>query len=131
MLDPAPALSGCRVLVVEDEYFIAWDMERTLRRAGADVAGPVPDAQQALTLIADSQLDAAILDVNLKGKAAYAVADQLSARGIPYVFATGEVQIVDRSDYRSRPKLEKPVLGDELLRAIGNLVGSRGANSSQ
>lgn len=127
MLDPTPALSGCRVLVVEDEYFIASDMEQTLRRAGAAVAGPVADAQQALTLIAGTQLDAAILDVNLKGKAAYAVADQLSARGIPYLFATGEVKIADRSDYRSRPKLEKPILADQLLLAVGKLVRPRAA----
>lgn len=111
-------LSGHRVLVVEDEYLIAWDMGNSLEQAGADVAGPVPDAEQALEVIEADTLDAAVLDVNLKGDTVYAVADRLSECGIPYLFATGEVQIA----YRPRPKLEKPILGDELLRAVGKLV---------
>lgn len=122
MSDTALSLAGRRVLVVEDEYFIAWDMGNSLHAAGADVAGPVPDAQQALAAIDTDTLDAAVLDVNLKGDTVYAVADRLSACGIPYLFATGEVEIANRSDYRSRPKLEKPILGDELLRAVGKLV---------
>jgi len=122
MSDTALSLSGRRVLVVEDEYFIAWDMGDSLARAGAEVAGPVADAEQALAAIEADALDAAVLDVNLKGDTVYAVADRLKARGIPYLFATGEVQIADRSDYRSRPKLEKPILGNELLRAVGKLV---------
>ncbi|MGE7157491.1 response regulator [Methylorubrum rhodesianum] len=121
MSDTALSLAGRRVLVVEDEYFIAWDMGDSLQRAGADVAGPVPDAEQALAAIEANTLDAAILDVNLKGDTVYAVADRLSTSGIPYLFATGEVEIADRSDYRSRPKLEKPILSDELLRAVGKL----------
>ncbi len=120
--DPVPALSGRRVLLVEDEYLIALDMEHNLKQAGAEVAGPVPDAQQALALIETVPVDAAILDVNLRGESVYSVADQLNAHGIPYLFATGEVQIADRSDYRSRPKLEKPILVDELVRAVGRLM---------
>lgn len=122
MSDPILALSGRRVLIVEDEYLIAHDMEYSLQQAGAEVVGPIPDAQQALALIKTSKLDAAILDVNLRKEEVYSVADKLSARGIPYLFATGEVQIADRSDYRSRPKLEKPILEDELLRAVGKLI---------
>lgn len=122
MSEPIPGLAGRRVLVVEDEYLIARDLEYSLQQAGADVAGPVPDVQQALMLIEADALDAAILDVNLRGDSVYAVADRLTASGVPYLFATGDVQIADRSDYRSRPKLEKPILRDELLRAVNKLV---------
>lgn len=45
------SLAGRRVLVVEDEYLIAVEMERSLQEAGAEVAGPVPDVAQALALI--------------------------------------------------------------------------------
>ncbi|WP_342152500.1 response regulator [Methylorubrum sp. SB2] len=124
MTDTALSLSGRRVLVVEDEYFIARDMGDSLTRAGAEVAGPVADAEEALAAIEADALDAAVLDVNLKGETVYAVADRLNARGIPYLFATGEVQIADGSDYRSRPRLEKPILSDELLRAVGKLVAA-------
>lgn len=116
------SLAGRRVLVVEDEYLIAMEIDRCLRAAGAEVAGPVPDTEQARALIEAGPLDAAVLDVNLRGEAVYEVADRLRARKIPYVFATGEVQVADRSDYRARPKLEKPILDTELLLAVRRLI---------
>ncbi|GJE44017.1 response regulator [Methylobacterium soli] len=124
MADRPTSLAGRRVLVVEDEYFIAMDMEYWLQEAGAEVAGPVPDTEQALALIEAGPLDAAVLDVNLMSETVYAVADRLKERGVPYLFVTGEVQIADCSDYRSRPKLEKPILDTELLRAVGKLMPS-------
>jgi CheY-like chemotaxis protein len=125
MSDPAENLVGRRVLVVEDEFLIAIEIERCLREAGAEVAGPVPDARRALALVEDESLDAAVLDVNLRGEAVYAVADRLRERGVPYLFATGEMEIADRLDYRLRPKLEKPILDAELLRALGDLLPGR------
>ena len=38
---PQPSLTGRRVLVVEDEYFLADDLSRALAQLGADVLGPV------------------------------------------------------------------------------------------
>ena len=37
-----PDLTGARVLLVEDEYYIADDLRRTLHAAGATVIGPAP-----------------------------------------------------------------------------------------
>ncbi|WP_336489483.1 response regulator [Methylobacterium nigriterrae] len=122
MADRPTSLAGRRVLVVEDEYVIAMDMQSSLQEVGAEVAGPVPDAEQALALIEAASLDAAVLDVNLRGEAVYTVADRLRERDVPYQFATGESQIVDRSDYRSRPRLEKSILDTELVRALGKLL---------
>ncbi|MHC1999522.1 response regulator [Methylobacterium sp. CM6241] len=124
MLHPFVSLAGRRILLVEDEYFIAMDMQQWLQSAGAEVVGPVPDVEQALALIATGPLDAAVLDVNLNGRTAYSVADQLRDRGVPYLFATGETQIADGSDYRTRPKLEKPINDAELLQAVAKLVQS-------
>ena len=41
-------LSGRRVLILEDEYFVADDMTRTLTRAGAEIVGPFVDHAEAL-----------------------------------------------------------------------------------
>ena len=87
-----------RVLVVEDEYLIAMEMAHCLRATGAEIVGPVANAQQALALIEAGPLDAAVLDVNLRGETVYVVADRLCERRVPYLFATGEVLIADRSD---------------------------------
>ena len=118
------SLVGRRVLVVEDEYLIAMQMEHCLKEAGSEIVGPVANTEQALALIDAGPLDAAVLDVNLRSKAVYVVADRLRERGVPYLFATGEVQIADRSDYRSRPKLEKPILDTEFVLAVRRLVQS-------
>ncbi|MFE1602638.1 response regulator [Methylobacterium sp. ID0610] len=109
-------------MVVEDDYFIAMDVKYILQQAGADVVGPVPDVEQALALIGAGSLDAAVLDVNLRNEEVYLIADRLREDGVPYLFATGEEQIADRSDYRTRPKLMKPILDTELVQAVGKLM---------
>ncbi|MER2252499.1 response regulator [Methylorubrum podarium] len=122
MPTPKRPLSGRRILVVEDEYLIAIEMERWLQEAGAEVAGPVPDTKRALALIEMEPLDAAVLDVHLNGEPVYPVADRLTERGVPYLFATGEIRIAEGSDYRSHAVLGKPVLDSELLQAVGRLI---------
>ena len=82
-------MTGKRILVAEDEYFIARYLVDDLRDIGADVLGPVATIADALTLIAAEPLDAAVLDVNLRGEMAYPVVDALLVRGIPVVLSTG------------------------------------------
>jgi CheY-like chemotaxis protein len=123
MPDPTPPLAGRRVLVVEDEYLIASQVKRWLHSAGADVVGPVPGVDQALDLIEDCRPDAAVLDLNLgDGDTAYPIADKLGVLGVPYLFATGDVRLDDASVYRHRPRLEKPFVEAELVRALTKLI---------
>ena len=123
MPEPLPSLAGRRVLVVEDEYLIAMEVKRWLQAAGAEVIGPVPSVEQALDLIEDDGLEAAVLDVNLgNGDRAYPVADKLASLGVPYLFATGDVMVVEASDYQRQPRVEKPYLEAELVRALAKLL---------
>jgi DNA-binding response OmpR family regulator len=121
--DPARPLTGHRILVVEDEYLIAMGLKRWLLAAGATVAGPVPSVDQALALIDDGGLTAAVLDVNLgDGNTVYPVASELGALGVPYLFATGDVKLSGADAYRDRPRLTKPYLEAELVRALVELI---------
>ncbi|MGT2488359.1 hypothetical protein ACU4GA_25370 [Methylobacterium oryzae CBMB20] len=64
---------------------------------------------RALDLIENGDVDAAVLDVNLgNGDTVYPVADKLSALGVPYLCATGDVKFSGADTYRQRPRLEKP-----------------------
>jgi DNA-binding response OmpR family regulator len=54
-----------RVLIVEDEPFIAWDLVQAVESAGGVVIGPAATVAQALALVQASIIEAAILDVNL------------------------------------------------------------------
>ncbi|MBP0444626.1 response regulator [Roseomonas sp. SSH11] len=130
MSNAAGPLAGRRILVVEDEYFIAEAMEEWLIGAGVEVVGPVPGVEQALRLIGEpgKVLDGAVLDVNLgRGETAYAIADRLNERGVPYLFATGDVRITDAPEHRRRLRLEKPLTRQQLIRQVERLLaGSPG-----
>ena len=111
-------LSGKRILVVEDDYFIAKGLVRDLERLGAAVIGPVPTIAQALAAIAAEALDAAVLDVNLRGEMAYPVADKLLAQGLPFVLATGYSSSALPSRYAGVPHCDKPVEVGGLAAAL-------------
>lgn len=123
MPDLTEPLAGHRILVVEDEYLIAMDVKRWLMVAGATVVGPVPSVDQALDLIEEDGLTGAVLDVNLgNGNTVYPIASVLGALGVPYHFATGDVKVSEANGYRDRPRLTKPYLEAELVRAVAELI---------
>src|SRR5215468_10930641 len=84
------ALNGRRILIIEDEHIVAESLSRALRTWGAIVVGAIATVEQSLAFLdTDSRIDGALLDINLRGVSAYAVADALIARGVPLVFTTG------------------------------------------
>ena len=111
-------LNGKRILVVEDDYFIAKGLVRDLERVGAAVIGPVPTIAQALAAIAAEELDAVVLDVNLRGEMAYPVADKLLAQGLPFVLTTGYSSSALPSRYAGVPHCDKPVEVSALASAL-------------
>jgi DNA-binding response OmpR family regulator len=115
--DTAP-LAGLRVLVVEDDYFIADEICSTLRAGGAEVLGPSPDIEHGLDMVRNERLDCAVLDINLHGALAFNLADELRQRGTPSIFATGYDQSVLPGAFSDSVRLEKPVNLSELLRAV-------------
>ena len=77
------------MLVVEDEFLIAMDLEAMLRDLACAVVGPIADLASALRAAREEMLDLALLDANLGGEPVTAVAEALVARGVPIVFCTG------------------------------------------
>ena len=67
-------LAGRRVLVVEDEYFLADDIRRILIQERAHVLGPVPTLAHGLSAVrAEAQIDCAVLDIALGGDDVFAI----------------------------------------------------------
>lgn len=115
-----PALrDGLRVLVVEDDYFIADEVAGNLARSGARILGPVGSIEDAMKVLGGPETpEAAVLDINLRGEMAYVVADRLLALGIPFVFATGyDVEVIP-ARYASIGRCPKPVSYGDLARAL-------------
>jgi len=112
------ALAGRRVLVVEDEPFIAMTLEDMLTDFGCVVAGSVSQISEALAIIATGELDAAVLDVNLGTQKIDAVADELARRGFPFVFTTGYGRTGVPAPHNKRGVVQKPFRAEELAAAL-------------
>lgn len=121
-----PGLSGCRILVVEDEYLIADDITQALLGAGAEVLGPVASAADAAELIAGGgRIDAAILDVTLRDGAVFPAADTLAERNIPFAFATGYEEWSLPERFQGRPVIEKPFKASNITAVVEPLTSGR------
>ncbi|HEX2527226.1 MAG TPA: hypothetical protein VHL31_13140 [Geminicoccus sp.] len=112
-------LSGTRVLVVEDVYVIADDLQHELEHAGAEVVGPVPTLDAAMKLVtAGPGIDGAVLDVELNGQKVFPLAAELSNRGVPFVFVTGYDQSMIPAEHSHVPRYEKPADAMKIARAL-------------
>ena len=86
---PGTALADRRVLIVEDEPFIAYDIADAIEGAGGVVVGPAASVREALALIATERVEAAILDVNLPDGDVGPVISELARQGILLLVHTG------------------------------------------
>jgi DNA-binding NtrC family response regulator len=120
---PENRLRGCRILVVEDDYFLADALASELAHSGAVVIGPAGAVADALQLIAEQgPIDAAILDVNLNEELAFPVADLLHERGVPFLFTTGYDASVIPRRFSQIARCEKPVQYRRIAQALGRLL---------
>lgn len=111
-------LRGRRILVVEDEYFIAVDIKERLEAAGAVVVGPVATIGKALSLMETETLDGAILDLNLGGEMGFRVADALTERAIAFVLATGYRRPDIPPRFAEVALCKKPIDATEIAAAL-------------
>ena len=118
-------LHSRRILVVEDEYMIAADMQQDLEEVGAIVLGPAPSVEAALQVLSgEAVVDGAVLDINLNGEKVFPVADTLTARGIPFLFATGYDASNIPPAYVHIIRCEKPVDTATIARALSSDTGA-------
>ena len=115
----AQGLAGRKVLLVEDDYFLADKMARTLEQGGAAVIGPAASVRRALELVEQSApLDGAVLDIDLRGEKVYPVAAVLSERGVPFVFATNYSEAVIPPRYSSVTRYGKSLDPHSVARTL-------------
>ena len=114
----ADILSGRRILIVEDDPFIAMALEDTLLDFGMRVAGVASNLREAERQARESVFDVALLDVNIGHDTIDPVADAIASRGLPFVFTTGHGRAGLPEAYRDRAIVEKPFYVDEILRAL-------------
>ena len=118
-------LQGARVLIVEDEYYIADDLRRTLDAAGASVVGPISTIEKATSAIDAGDFDCAVIDLNLHGQSVVPIADRLMGEGRSFAIATGYGSDVVPDRLKSVPRIEKPFDPPALLDVVKRLSCSR------
>lgn len=120
------SLLGRRILVAEDEPLVALELEATLRGLGCEVLGPAATLEEALRLATapSERIDAAVLDINLAGRASFPAADALAKRGVPIVFATGYGDLPDGRTVGSGRGvlLRKPLGRGEVEAALAQVL---------
>lgn len=114
--DPATAQP---ILIVEDEYLIAADLEAQIRDDGGNVARLALSVEAAEEELGSrSDIAGVILDINVGGNTSFGLADALMEAGLPFVFFTGyrSISIPDR--FIGVPRIAKPASWRELKKAL-------------
>lgn len=122
--DVPDRLAPRRILVVEDEIFIALELELVLLEAGYEVIGPAPAVAAALRLLAGRAPDAAVLDMNLRGERVTPVAEVLVAKAVPFVLtsAYGEGELGNDPALAGARNIGKPTNHAALLEALREIL---------
>jgi two-component sensor histidine kinase/DNA-binding response OmpR family regulator len=113
------SVAARRVMIVEDEALVALVLADQLTSMGVSVVGPCGSVAAAKAAVAENDLDGAVLDVNLGGEMVYPVAEQLLAKGIPFIFVTGYGQESIDKRFSFVPVLEKPIEQETLATVLG------------
>ena len=115
-----------RVLIVEDEFLVALEMSRIVEREGYTVVGPAASVDATRRVLAQQEVDVALLDINLRGELVFPIAEHLEATGLPYIFVTSSSPSSLPAEYRHRPLVQKPYFAELLLALIQELLTPAG-----
>lgn len=112
------------VLVVEDEFHIAMDLQAMLEDQGWRVLGPVGSVQDALLLLENELPSVALLDVNLGTEPVTPVAEALRAQGIPFAVASAYSRPEDHGGeiLAGVPNAGKPTNERRVMAALKQLI---------
>ena len=125
-------LEGCRILVAEDEYLIASDAARLLKRAGATIIGPIARLSQVEEQIKEDGFDAAILDIRLEQELVYRAADTIRRSGLPVAFLTGYDDAAIPKRFADVPVCQKPCPDETLIGVVQQIcTTSRGRKNCE
>ncbi|PVE53452.1 hypothetical protein DC429_12350 [Arthrobacter sp. TPD3018] len=115
-------LHGARILILEDDYLLATDLQDALEAAGALIVGPFGEEEEAQAALAEGTLDCAFVDVNLGAGPSFAVPHELVGQNIPFVFVTGYDAETIPDAFADVVRIEKPVAAGLVVAAAAGLL---------
>ncbi|WP_337267184.1 response regulator [Oryzifoliimicrobium ureilyticus] len=114
-----------RVLIVEDEFLIALDLEATVQNMGLEVAGLASNMPQALDLAPIA--DVALVDVNLSdGATGPEIGRKLAETyGVTVVFMTGNPEVIVDGVEGAIGVVSKPVMPSVVEQSLRYAMARR------
>lgn len=121
------ALRPARILIVEDEYFVALEAEQCLEDAGFTVVGVADTAELAVELALSGQPEVVIMDIRLSGPrdGIDAAIELRSLLDIPCVFATAHADAGTRrraEEAKAFAWLQKPYSSSALIDVLNRAL---------
>ncbi|MDQ1231360.1 MULTISPECIES: response regulator [unclassified Sphingomonas] len=113
------------VLLVEDEFFVALDLQSIIEDGGYEVDGPYVSVEEVLAHLDGDrpQLACAILDVRLRDGEVFPAAERLSQAGVPLIFHSGHAdEQALQSRYPGAAVCGKPCSPSLLRRTLSMAV---------
>lgn len=112
-----------KILIVEDDPFIAMDLEDTFLSNGYNVLGPVAKVDPGLALLDVETPDVAILDYNLGRETSISIARYLNDNDIPYVFLSGQIErVIVGHDIPEVKVIAKPFIPEQVVSIVQALT---------
>jgi DNA-binding NtrC family response regulator len=122
-------LSHARILVVEDEMFIALELSDAIEAAQGEVVGPAKSVAEAIQVIDHDGIDAAILDRTLLDGKVTPVAAMLIERAIPFIFYSGSSPELLKDEFPAIKSFPKPTASEQLVQALADIIAPDGTAS--
>ncbi|MAE89678.1 response regulator [bacterium] len=117
------------VLLCEDEYIVALDLQLLLEEFGYEVIGPFDSFSKGLKALNEVRPDMAVLDVRLRDGEVFPLADKLNELGVGLVFHSGHVQDADIAEkYGNAMCCHKPIDTKRLQHALQKVCSASPAH---
>jgi CheY-like chemotaxis protein len=111
------------ILILDEKASIAELLAKKVHKLSSDVVSPASRVPEALALLTEHSVDAAIIDVKIKGKPSYALAKELNRRGVPWAFASGNNTDEYVSQFPDVPVITKPYSSEHISHVLRDLLG--------
>lgn len=115
-------LAGLRVLVVEDSPVVSAFTVDVLQDLGCSVVGPASDMAVARQLAQDEEIDAAVIDIRIRGQKAFAICEILADREVPFLLTSGYADWPLPERWQDSMQLPKPFRLEDLEAALMDLM---------
>ncbi|MEO6313042.1 MAG: response regulator [Sphingomicrobium sp.] len=118
-------LAGKKILLVEDSPVVSDIAEEVLGELGCVVVGPAANLATGRELASEAEIDAAIVDVRIRGDKSFGICDLLDDRGVPFILTSGYADWPVPEKWENVPQLPKPYKLEDVEAVLKSLFAPK------